>query len=91
MIDEALLLPALEDLLRQLEIEIRRDSLIDRDEGFELRSGSCRVRGRDLLILDRRLPPGRRLAIYGAVLRRFDLSDRYLVPRVRAFLEGADE
>jgi len=71
-------------------VEIRRDSLVDREEGFELRSGACRVRGRHLLILDSRLPPGRRLLIYGEVLRRFDLSDRYIAPRVRVFLEGEE-
>jgi len=39
-------------------------------------------------VLDSRLPPGRRLKIYGEVLGRFDLEDRYVSPRIREFLDG---
>ena len=85
--DEAMLLYALEELISDLGVEIRRDTLVDADDGFELRSGSCTVRGRMLLVLDRRLPPARRLEIYVDVLNDMDLSDRYLPPRIREILE----
>ena len=84
--DEAFLLARLEGLLGEFGVELRRDRLVDQEEGFELRSGDCQVRGRHLLVLDRRLPPGQRLKIYRQVLLRLDLGDRYLPPRIREFL-----
>ena len=40
------------DVAKQMKIEVRTEKLL-RDIGYRARSGRCRVKGRDMILLDR--------------------------------------
>ena len=74
----------LEDLktaAAKLSIAIEAGNLDD--EEFPSRGGYCRVRGRDLILLDRRLRPEEQVNIILQALSRFDLEAVYLPSWIR--------
>ena len=77
---DAELLKELETVLRELGIELRL-------EKGEFNGGLCRIGERPVFLLNRKLPPARRLRILCRDLSRLDLSAVYLLPAVRDRLE----
>src|SRR5205823_12453919 len=55
-------LEELKALAARVGLEVREERLL-REVGYQVRSGSCRVRGRSILFLDRDLPPAGRLEV----------------------------
>ena len=53
--DKIARLEALISKARSLNIEVRREKLL-REVGYRTRSGRCRVKGEDLIIIDRDAP-----------------------------------
>ncbi|UCD10890.1 MAG: hypothetical protein JSU88_09445 [Nitrospinaceae bacterium] len=53
------------------------------DDEFPTRGGYCRLRGQDLILLDRRLHPAEQVNIILEALSRFDLEAVYLPSWVR--------
>ena len=80
--EEAIILQDLENLARDLDVEIRYDRL-DRAGGL------CRYGGRNRLILNRGLSIPERIQLIAQALARFPLDDVYIRPHVRILLEGA--
>ncbi len=78
------LLQHLENLAALLEIGVRYESLAD--EEISIHSGGCKLSGRNLIIIDRHLPPAERARVLGRELSRYDLEAFYLLPRVREFI-----
>ena len=78
------LLQHLEGIARQLEIEIRYESLID-DEVF-VHSGGCQVQGRHLILIDSCRSTFERARVLARELAKFELEDLYILPRVREFI-----
>jgi len=60
-------LDELKQLAEQLGIEVREERLL-REVGYRVRSGSCRVRAKDLILLDRGLPASAQIEILAAEL-----------------------
>ena len=80
----------LEELIGAAErcgIEVRREKLL-REIGYRARSGSCRVREKNLVILDRDQPPSEQLEVLVDALRERDLESLYLSPAAREVVEG---
>lgn len=77
---DAELLTELETVMQELGIELRL-------ENGEFNGGLCRIGGRPVFLLNRKLPPARRLQILCHHLSRLDLSTVYLLPAVRDRLE----
>ena len=80
----------LEELIGAAErcgIEVRREKLL-REIGYRARSGSCRVREKNLVILDRDQPPSEQLEVLADALRERDLESLYLSPAARSILES---
>ena len=78
------LLGHLEEIARQLEIEVRYESLCD--EEVSVHSGGCQVRGRHLILIDSCRSPFERAQILARELAKFGLEDLYILPRIREFI-----
>jgi hypothetical protein len=61
------LLQELIDSAKQLNIEVRMEKLL-REVGYRARSGSCRLNGQDLILLDRDAPVGDQVDFLAAEL-----------------------
>jgi len=83
--DEALC-EELKELARRLGVQVREETLL-REVGYRVRSGACRVRGEDVIFVDRHLPPAERVHILADGLCRRDIETHYLSPAARRLLE----
>lgn len=82
-------LEELKELAGRLGLEVREERLL-REIGYQVRSGSCRVRERNILFLDRDQPPAHRMEVLLEELSRHDLGEVYVSPELRRIL-GKDE
>jgi hypothetical protein len=73
-------------LADKLGIRVREEILL-REVGYRVRSGLCRVRGEDVVFLDRHLGPGERLEVLLTALEGRDLETQYVSPALRRLLE----
>lgn len=64
----AALLHELIGLARQMNVEVRTERLL-REIGYHAQSGSCRLREKDLIILDKDSPPRDQVEFLAAELR----------------------
>ena len=87
--DEKHLLQELEEIAEKLSIAIRYDDLMGMD--FKVKGGLCNLRGQNVIIMDRRIPPRERIDLLTRVLRQFDLSPIFMKPYVRLIIEDGSE
>ena len=88
---ESLMLSRLEDLkdtARKLSIEILFTDLSDPE--IPTQSGSCKVRGEDLIVVDRRLSTQRQIEVLLNIFRQFDFEDVYVASWIRERLENPE-
>jgi hypothetical protein len=72
-------------------LEVRRERLL-REIGYRARGGACRLREKDLLIIDSGQPPSEQLDILVEALRTRDLESIFLSPAARRLLKtSADQ
>jgi len=83
----AQLVNELEELAQRCGIEVRHEKLL-REVGYRARSGSCIVKEKNLVILDRTLAPAEQVEILAEALRGQDLENLYLSPAARRLLQG---
>lgn len=81
------LVAELEEVAKRCGLEVRHEKLL-REVGYRARSGSCRVREKDLVIIDRTLAPADQLDVLAGILRERDLEQLYLSPAARRLLLG---
>jgi len=84
-LDEALC-EELKEVARRLGLQVREELLL-REVGYRVRSGVCRVRGEDVVFLDRNLPPEERVQVLLDGLAGRDVETVYLSPALRRLLE----
>ena len=84
------LIPLLEALLEKFHIQIRREPLKNDERLPDARSGLCRIRDRQFLLLDPSEPEAHSIALMIGALKTMDLSDVYLPPSVRDRLENSE-
>jgi hypothetical protein len=82
------LLEELKNAAEKLGLSVREERLL-REVGYRVRSGSCRVRGEEVIFLDRGLPPSAQIDVLVDELAGRPLEDIYLSPAARALLESA--
>jgi broad specificity phosphatase PhoE len=82
----AQLVNELEELAQRCGIEVRHEKLL-REVGYRARSGSCKVKEKNLVILDRTLEPAEQVEILAEALRGQDLENLYLSPAARRLLQ----
>ena len=73
-------------MARRLGLQVREEILL-REVGYRVRSGLCRVRGEDVIFLDRNLPPEERVQVLVDGLAGRDVETVYLSPALRRLLE----
>ena len=83
-------------MLLDLEMLAERIGFTVRYERFgedeaEVRSGRCRLRGEDIILVDRRLDMNARIAILSRELKNLNLAGVYVKPYLRALLEESPE
>jgi predicted phosphoribosyltransferase len=79
------LLEELVEVATRLGFEVRREKLL-REVGYRARGGTCRLKERELIILDREQAPGEQIDVVIEALRRRDLEALYLSPAARRLL-----
>ena len=87
--EEKRLLQELEEIAEKLSIEVQYDNLLGMD--FNVKGGLCKLRGKNVIILDRRTPPRERIDLLARALRQFDLSSISMKPYVRLIIEDGSE
>jgi hypothetical protein len=85
--DATWILEQLEQLASKLGIAVRYEFLGGPDSELHLRSGTCRLRGRQLIIIDRHQPREEQCRALAAELKHFDLSKVFITPAIRGLLE----
>jgi hypothetical protein len=85
---EQAVLDELKEVAGRLGFEVREERLL-REVGYRVRSGSCRVRDQNLILLDRGLPVSAHIDILAGELAARPLDTVYLSPAARRLLEGA--
>jgi hypothetical protein len=86
---DSLTLSRLEDLkdtARKLSIEILFADLSDPE--IPTQSGYCKVRGEELIVVDKRLSTQRQIDILLNIFRQFDFDDVYVASWIREHLEN---
>jgi hypothetical protein len=87
-VDQATVLEELKGLAQQLGFDVRQEKLL-REVGYHVRSGSCRVRDTNIILLDRTLPVNAQIDVLVEELSGSQFEDVYLSPEARRLLEGA--
>ena len=86
---DSLTLSRLEDLkdtARKLSIEILFADLSDPE--IPTQSGTCKVRGEDLIVVDKRLSTQRQIEVILNAFQQFDWDDVYVASWIRERLEN---
>ena len=83
--DDALL-DELKQLAERLGVRVREEVLL-REVGYRVRSGACRVRGEDVVFVDRHLDATERVDVLVAALEGRDIEPHYLSPALRRLFE----
>jgi hypothetical protein len=84
------LVDELAEVAERLGIEVRREKLL-REVGYRTRSGACRLREKNLIIIDREMEPAEQIEVFVEALRSRDLEELYLSPAARRLLQAALE
>ena len=82
--EENRLLQELEEIAEKLSIAVRYDDLMGMD--FKVKGGLCKLRGRNVIIMDRRAPLRERIDLLARTLRQFDLSSIFTRPYIRLII-----
>jgi hypothetical protein len=79
----------LKELAGRLGLSVREEKLL-REVGYQVRSGACRIRDENLILIDRDLPPATRMEVLLEEISRRDLGEVYVSPELRRIL-GREE
>jgi hypothetical protein len=86
--DDRTLLLHMEEVASAIGLDIRYERLEGETSGFP--GGLCRIRSKQVLILNSEATPREKVMALAGALRRFDLSRVYLRPAVRELLDSDD-
>ena len=87
---EQVLLDELKAVAEHLGIRVREERLL-REVGYRVRSGACRVRDTNLVLLDRGLPLSVQIDILADALAGRPVETIYLSPAARRLLDQRGE
>jgi hypothetical protein len=87
--DDQKILEQLEEVARGLGMEVRYEAM--KGESSFSPGGLCRLQGNYLLIINSRASLGEKIRAMAQAVNRFDLSQVYLLPGLREFLERLRE
>ena len=70
-------------------LQVRREKIM-REIGYRTRGGACRLRDKDLVIIDRDQPAAEQLEVLAEALRSRDLETLYLSPAARRIVHAGE-
>jgi hypothetical protein len=76
-----------EELVQDLEAVARQIGITVRFEQGNFEGGYCILKAQKLLLINRRLLPGRKASVLAAALREIGLENVFLKPALRAYIE----
>ena len=79
----------LAEAAQRVGLEVRREKIM-REIGYRTRGGACRLRDKNLLIIDRDQPATEQLEVIAEALRSRDLESLYLSPAARRVVHLGD-
>ena len=79
------LLDQLKEIVAALDIDVREERLL-REVGYNVRSGPCRVDGREVILLDSNASVSERIEVLAEFLSAKNLDSIYIEPRIRRLL-----
>jgi hypothetical protein len=82
--DENRLLRDLEAIAETLSITVRYDDLAGGE--FKVKGGLCKLKGKNVIIMDRRMSPRERIDLFVRALTQFDLSSIFIKPYIRLLM-----
>jgi hypothetical protein len=82
------LVDELEQAAEKVGLQVRREKIL-REVGYRVRGGACRLRERDLVIVDRDQPAHEQLEVLARALSSRDLESVYLSPAARRAIQDA--
>jgi hypothetical protein len=80
------LVEELSEAASRVGLEVRRERIL-REVGYRARGGACRLREKDLVIIDREQPAAEQLEVLADALRSRDLEALYLSPAARRIVQ----
>ncbi|HKF29028.1 MAG TPA: hypothetical protein VKB29_07355 [Candidatus Binataceae bacterium] len=86
---ESRLLKLVDELCEAAErvgLVVRREKIL-REIGYRVRGGACRLREKNLVIIDRDMAPAEQLEVLADALRSRDLESLYLSPAARQVVQ----
>ena len=84
-----MLLAGLEETALRLGLTVRYERL--GDDQTEVKSGRCRLKGEEFILVDRRLSVTERVEVLSRELKKADLSGIYIKPFLRSLLEEPED
>lgn len=84
-VDTEKLLVSLEEVATKIGVQVRYETIA----GGPVKStyGSCRIRGDEVILIDRRLSTLEKAFALGKELSRFELEEIFISPAARKFIE----
>src|SRR5216683_88005 len=70
-------------------LQVRREKIM-REIGYRTRGGACRLRDKDLIIIDSDQPAAEQLEVLAEALRSRDLETLYLSPAARRIVHAGE-
>jgi hypothetical protein len=83
--DDAATLGQLEELAQRLGITVRYEAL--KGDGAPHPGGFCRIHGQDVVIVNKKATGMEKIHVIAGALKRYDLSQIYMLPSLRALLD----
>lgn len=90
---ESRMLKLVDELCQAAErvgLVVRREKIL-REIGYRVRGGACRLREKNLVIIDRDMAPAEQLEVLADALRSRDLESLYLSPAARRVVQPATQ
>ena len=75
----------LKDLAEKFEITVSEQNL--RTSGIKVKSGLCKVKGKNLFVMDKHTSIHKKINILASQLTEFPHEDLYIIPAIRELLE----
>ncbi len=75
----------LKDLAEKFEISVSEQNL--RTTGIKVKSGLCKVKGKNLFVMDKHKSIHKKIDILASYLTEFPHEDLYIIPAIREILE----
>ena len=75
----------LKDLAEKFEITVSEQNF--RTTGIKVKSGLCKVKGKNLFVMDKHKSVHKKIDILASYLTEFPHEDLYIIPAIREILE----